>query len=76
MRVISRSPTSSPCVSALTLSMNRSIDSATPGKLSRSHVPSNVGGIASNSSLLMVTMPVTWLVAPSYQVRCTAGMNL
>ena len=59
MRMISRSPTTSPFVSRLTLPMNRSIDCATSGKLSRSHAPSNRFGIASNSSGLIVTMPVT-----------------
>ena len=42
-----------------------SIDRATLGKLPRSHSPSNVDGIAANSSALMFTMPVTWVVAPS-----------
>ena len=65
IRMISRSPTSSPCVSALTLSMNRSIDCATLGNWSRSHAPSNDGGIASYSAWLMATMPVTWLMDPS-----------
>ena len=45
--------------------MNRSIDWATPGKFSRSHSPSNCFGIASYSSALMLTMPVTWLTSPS-----------
>ena len=45
--------------------MNRSIDSATSGKLPRSHAPSNCDGIAWNSSAVMLTMPVTWLTLPS-----------
>jgi hypothetical protein len=45
--------------------MNRSIDSATTGKLPRSHSPSNRDGIASYSSALMLTTPVTWLTLPS-----------
>ena len=65
IRMISRSPTISPCVSALILSMNRSIDCAMLGNWSRSHAPSNDGGIASNSASLMLTMPVTWLIEPS-----------
>ena len=65
MRMISSSPTSSPWVSALTLSMNRSIDTATSGNRSRSHAPSKAGGIAWYSASLMLTMPVTWLMAPS-----------
>ena len=44
---------------------DRSIDRATSGALSRSHSPSNRDGIASYSSALMLTMPVTWLTAPS-----------
>ena len=72
----SRSPTSSPCVSCLILSMKRSIDWATSGKLPRSHSPSNCFGIASYSSALMLTMPVTWLTVPSSQTRWTIGMNL
>ena len=67
---------SSPWVSSLTLSMNRSIDWATPGKFSRSHSPSNCFGIASYSSALMLTMPVTWLTSPSWHTRWTIGMNL
>ena len=62
---MSRSPRTSPWVSSLILSMKRSIDCATLGKLSRSHTPSNLDGIASYSSALMLTMPVTWVVAPS-----------
>ena len=46
------------------LSMNRSIDCATSG-MSRSHSPSKVGGIASYSARLILTIPVTWLIAPS-----------
>ena len=45
--------------------MNRSIDWATSGKLPRSHSPSKRGGIASYSSAVMLTMPVTWLTLPS-----------
>ena len=45
--------------------MNRSIDSATLGKLPRSHAPSKCDGIAWNSSAVMLTMPVTWLTLPS-----------
>ena len=55
----------SPCVSSLILSMKRSIDCATLGKLFRNHSPSNVDGIAAYSSAGMFTMPVTWLIAPS-----------
>ena len=55
----------SPLVSCLTLSMNRSIDWATWGKLSRSHWPSNCEGIAEKSSAVMLTIPVTWLTLPS-----------
>ena len=58
---MSRSPTSSPLVSSLTRLMNPSMDSATSGKCSRSQSPSNFGGIAANSSSLMLTMPVTWV---------------
>ena len=65
MRVISRSPTSSPLVSILIRLMKPSIDVATAGKFSRSQSPSNRGGIASNSSLLMLTMPVTWVMPSS-----------
>ena len=43
--------------------MNRSIDAATLGKLSRSQAPSNDRGIASNSAWLIVMIPVTWLMA-------------
>ena len=35
------------------------------GSCSRSHSPSNRGGIASYSSAVMLTMPVTWLTLPS-----------
>ena len=56
---------SSPFVSCLILSMKRSIDWATFGKLPRSHSPSNCFGIASYSSGVMLTMPVTWLTLPS-----------
>ena len=45
--------------------MNRSIEAATLGKLSRSQAPSNERGIASNSAWLIVMMPVTWLIEPS-----------
>ena len=45
--------------------MKVSIESATPGKLARSHSPSNRDGIASYSSWVMVTIPVTWLTLPS-----------
>jgi hypothetical protein len=45
--------------------MNRSMESATARKCSRSHAPSNRPGIASNSAWETVTMPVTWLVLPS-----------
>jgi hypothetical protein len=56
--------------------MNRSIDRAISGKCSRSQAPSETGGIALNSSALIVTNPVTWVTSPSYQVRWTPGMNL
>ena len=55
----------SPWFSCLILSMKRSIEWATPGKFARSHAPSNRGGIASYSSALMLTIPVTWLTLPS-----------
>src|SRR5215211_3003504 len=41
--------------SALILSMKRSIDSATPGKLPRSHSPSKRDGIARYSSAVILT---------------------
>ena len=63
--MIWRSPTSSPWVSSLTFSMNRSIDAATLGKCSRSQAPSNDDGIASNSARLIPMIPVTWLIDPS-----------
>ena len=51
MRTISSSPTSSPWVSSLTLSMNRSIDCGDArGSARAATAPSNVEGIASNSS--------------------------
>ena len=62
---MSRSPTSSPFVSILTRLMKLSIETATSGKCSRSHSPPNFGGIASNSSSLMLTMPVTWVMPSS-----------
>src|SRR4029453_3807285 len=43
MRTMSRSPRTSPWVSSLILSMKRSIDCATLGKVARSHTPSNLG---------------------------------
>ena len=63
--MISRSPTSSPLVSILIRLMKLSIEMATCGKCSRSQSPSNRGGIASNSSSLMLTMPVTWVMPSS-----------
>ena len=56
--------------------MNRSIERATAGNWRRSSRPSNWEGIRSKSSAEMLTMPVTWLMSPSKQVRSTAGMNL
>ena len=55
----------SPLVSRLTWTMKLSIEAAMAGKRSRSQSPSNRGGIASNSSLLMLTMPVTCVVPSS-----------
>ena len=55
----------SPLVSRLTWTMKLSIEAAMSGKCSRSQSPSNRGGIASNSSSLMLTMPVTWVVPSS-----------
>ena len=76
MRMIASSPMSSPCDSCLDLvdeAVHRFGDS---GKLSRSQGPSNCGGIAANSSAVIVTMPVTWVTLPSEYVRWTDGMNL
>ena len=65
MRTIPRSPTISPCDSSLILSMKRSMDEAISGRCSRSQAPSHREGIAANSSALMLTIPVTWLMEPS-----------